>query len=231
MKKTILITGSNRGIGLELTRQYASLGWQIYACCRKPQSADTLNALASTNDNINILSLDVTDSKQIASLARELEGVCIDVLFNNAGVYGPYDAYFGNTDEEEWLHCMRVNTIGPIKMIECFAPHVARSELKLIATISSKMASMSDNGSGGSYIYRSTKAALNSALKSAAIDLLPKGVKVAILHPGWVITDMTGPDAEITTEESVANMVQNLEAVTLESSGRFIDIDGSTIPW
>ncbi len=231
MKKTILITGSNRGIGLELARQYSVAGWHVHACCRKPSAADSLNSLASGNNNMHIHSLDVTNLEQIESLSKKLLDVPIDILFNNAGVYGPYDAYFGNVDEQECLQCMRVNTIAPLKMIENFVGHVGRSQLKLVASMSSKMASMSDNGSGGSYIYRASKAALNAMMKSAAIDLKSKNIKVAILHPGWVRTDMTGPAAEITTEESVTQLVKNMEAVTLESSGSFYDIDGSIISW
>jgi len=231
MIKSILITGCNRGIGLELTRQYAHAGWQIYACCRQPHKAEALNALAKTDVKIDIHTLDVADTKQIGALAKNLASVPIDILFNNAGVYGPYDAYLGNTDEEQWLQCMRVNTIAPLKMIEHFADQVASSQHKLIATMSSKMGSMYDNGSGGSYIYRSSKAALNAVMKSAALDLKSRGIKVAILHPGWVITDMTDSDAEITTAESVINIIKNLESVTLDDSGNFIDIDGSLIPW
>ncbi len=231
MLKTILITGSNRGIGLALTRYYAQLGWQVYACCRRPESADALNELARHNDKISIHSLDVTDTQQIKNLANKLTGIPVDILFNNAGVYGPYDVYLGNTDEAQWLQCMRVNTIAPLKMVEHFTDHVAMSHHKLIATMSSKMASMDDNGSGGSYLYRSSKAALNAVMKSAAIDLLAKQIKVAILHPGWVRTDMTGPEAEITPQESVVRLVKNLAAVSLDNSGSFIDIDGSVIPW
>ena len=118
-----------------------------------------------------------------------------------------------------------------MQMMEAFLTHVAASKHKLIAAMSSKMGSMADNGSGGSYIYRSSKAALNAVMKSAAIDLAPRGVKVAILHPGWVQTDMGGPDAEITVAESVGRLREILGSVTPENSGTFFDIDGSTIPW
>jgi len=231
MLKTILITGCNRGIGLALTRHYAQAGWQVYACCRRPESADALNELARRNDKMSIHSLEMTDTQQIKNLADKLTGIPIDILFNNAGVYGPYDVCLGNTNEEQWLQCLRVNTIAPLKMVEYFTDHVAMSQYKLIATMSSKMASMEDNGSGGSYLYRSSKAALNAVMKSAAIDLQAKQVKVAILHPGWVHTDMTGPGAEITPQESVTQLVKNLAAVSLNNSGSFMDIDGSVIPW
>jgi NAD(P)-dependent dehydrogenase (short-subunit alcohol dehydrogenase family) len=231
MTQTILITGANRGIGLELTRQYAADGWRVIACCRQPESADDLHGLGADFEQISIHALDVSDRHQIETLARELSGQSIDILFNNAGIYGPYDAVFGNTDEAQWLECFRVNTIAPMKMMEAFVDHLAGSQRKLIATMSSKMGSMEDNGSGGSYIYRSSKAAVNAVMKSAAIDLLPMGIKVAILHPGWVLTDMGGPNAEISVTQSVSNLRQILDGVNAKNSGSFFDIDGSVIPW
>jgi NAD(P)-dependent dehydrogenase (short-subunit alcohol dehydrogenase family) len=231
MQKTILITGSNRGIGLELTRQYAEAGWHVHACCRHPDHADALNTLARENTQITVHALDVTNNAQIKALAKSLQEQPIDILFNNAGVYGQDDAYFGNTDVEQWQTCFLINSIAPMKMMEAFAGNVARSQTKVIATMSSKMGSMADNGSGGSYVYRSSKAAVNAVMKSAAIDLAPKGIKIAILHPGWVLTDMGGPNAEITVQESASNLRNILDNVTPENSGSFFDIDGSVIPW
>ncbi len=231
MTETILITGSNRGIGLELVHQYAAQGWQVLACCRRPGQATALNRLADKFPDITLHTLDVTQQDQVQKLAADLQDCPIDILFNNAGIYGPYDAVFGNTDEARWLECLRTNVIAPMKMMEAFLPQVAESQHKLIAAMSSKMGSMADNGSGGSYIYRSSKAALNAVMKSAAIDLAPRGVKVAILHPGWVQTDMGGSNAEITVAESVSRMREILATITPENSGAFFDIDGSIIPW
>lgn len=231
MTETILITGSNRGIGLELARQYAAQGWQVLACCRRPDQATTLNRLADELPGITVHTLDVVQQDQVQTLAADLQDRAIDILFNNAGIYGPYDAVFGNTDQARWLECLHTNVIAPMKVMEAFVTHVAASKHKLIAAMSSKMGSMADNGSGGSYIYRSSKAALNAVMKSAAIDLAPKGVKVAILHPGWVQTDMGGPNAEISVTESVSRIREILGAVTPGNSGTFFDIDGSVIPW
>ncbi len=231
MTETILITGSNRGIGLELVHQYAAQGWQVLACCRRPDQATALNQLDEQFPGITLHTLDVTQQDQVQQLATDLQDCPIDILFNNAGVYGPADAVFGHTDEARWLECLHTNVIAPMKMIETFLTQVAASQHKLIAAMSSKMGSMADNDSGGCYIYRSSKAALNAVMKSAAIDLAPEGVKVAILHPGWVQTDMGGPNAEITVAESVGRMREILGTVTLENSGSFFDIDGSTIPW
>jgi len=231
MTNTILITGSNRGIGLELCKQYADDGWLVLACCRHPETATDLNKLAEQNNNIQIHQLDVMQTSEIKKLATELKNIKIDILFNNAGVYGPNNANFGNTDEQQWLQCFHINTIAPMKIMEAFVDSVAASEYKIIASMSSKMASMADNSSGGSYLYRSSKAAINAVMTSAAIDLKPKGIKVAILHPGWVKTDMGGPHAEINTQESVLNLRKILKNLTPQNSGCFFEIDGSIIPW
>ena len=231
MTESILITGSNRGIGLELTRQYAAAGWQVYACCRAPDKATQLNALQQQHANISLHKLDVTSASQIASLAQALHDKPIDILLNNAGIYGPYDAHFGNTDEQQWLECLRINSIAPMKIMEALVNNVAASKRRIIASMSSKMGSMADNGSGGSYIYRSSKAALNAIMKSASIDLKPRGIKVAILHPGWVLTDMGGSNAEITVQECVNQLRKTLDNVSLENTGSFFEVDGSIIPW
>jgi len=228
---TLLVTGSNRGIGLEIVRQYAQLGWRIHACCRQPDNAQELQSLAKNNSAIQIHPLDISDETQIAALADELKDSSIDLLFNNAGIYGQQNASFGNTDSQQWLDCFYINCIAQLKMCEAFVEQVARSQHKTIASMSSKMGSMADNGSGGSYVYRSSKAALNAAMKSVSIDLKPRGIKVAILHPGWVLTDMGGPHAEISTAESVQQMRNTLEKLTLDTSGSFFEIDGSIIPW
>ncbi|MDH5694474.1 MAG: SDR family oxidoreductase [Gammaproteobacteria bacterium] len=230
MKNTILISGTNRGIGLELVKYYANLGWRVHACCREPDAAKALSALAD-GDQVILHKLDVSDSRQIQHLARELSGEAIDILFNNAGIYGQADAEFGNVDEQQWLDCFRINAMSPLFVAEAFVNHVAASEKRLIATMSSKMGSMADNGSGGSYAYRSSKAAVNAVVKSMSIDLKPRGIKVVALHPGWVLTDMGGPNAEITTEESVKSLARNMESVNLENTGCFLDIDGSVIGW
>jgi NAD(P)-dependent dehydrogenase (short-subunit alcohol dehydrogenase family) len=231
MTESILVTGSNRGIGLEIVRQYAEAGWRVYACCRSSASADELKKVQAAYEQVSIHDLDVTDGKRIQSLAEELNGTAIDVLFNNAGVYGQSDAWFGNTDVDKWVDCFRVNTIAPLKLMEALVENVAASRHKLMATMSSKMGSMADNGSGGSYVYRSSKAAVNAVMKSASIDLRPRGIKVAILHPGWVLTDMGGPNAEIGVEECVTLLRRNLDIVTLANSGTFFEIDGTVIPW
>jgi NAD(P)-dependent dehydrogenase (short-subunit alcohol dehydrogenase family) len=230
---TILITGANRGIGLELARQYAADGWNVLACCRSPENAHELNKLAATSGGkISVHLLDVGNAAQRTSLAAQIKGQPIDILFNCAGVSGNWNTQgFGHCQAEEWLEVLHVNVITPMLMMQDFAANVALSGRKIIANMSSKMGSIADNTSGGSYLYRSSKTALNMVNKSAAHDLARKGIAVVALHPGWVRTDMGGPNGELSVEESVAALKRNLANVTLADSGRLIDIDGSTIPW
>ncbi len=229
---SVLITGTNRGIGLELVRQYLTEGWQVYATARDPENSTELQQLLTDHPNLlHIYPLDVTDNEQRLSLAEHLKGIPLDILINNAGVYGQYDAYFGNTDEDMWLDAFRINTIAPMKLMELLVNNIALGDMKIIASMSSKMGSMDDNGSGGSYVYRSTKAALNAIMVSAARDLKSSGISSIILHPGWVRTDMGGPNGEINTKESAERLRAILASVSIENSGNFYDIDGSIIPW
>ncbi|MBS0484842.1 MAG: SDR family oxidoreductase [Proteobacteria bacterium] len=230
--KTLLITGANRGIGLEFVRQYAAEGWRVFACCRKPAAADLLNRLINQfPDRIQAHALDVTDHQQIEQLAQTLTGQPIDLLINNAGVYPPDrgDA-FGKTDYAAWQHAFEVNTMAPLKMTEAFIKQVARSALKTIVTITSKMGSVADNRGGG-YIYRSSKSGVNIVVKSLSIDLNPQKIIAVVLHPGWVKTDMGGPGALITTEQSVTGMRRVIGNLTLQDSGKFYAFDGQIVPW
>lgn len=229
----ILLTGTNRGIGLELTRQYLADGWRIYACCREPSKADTLNALAaSSKGQVTVHTLDISSDEQRRALAAELSGVPLDILFNNAGVYGnPSYQGFGQSNVADWQRTLDINVIAPMQMMELFAENVAVSNLKIVANVSSKMASMGDNGSGGAYIYRSSKAALNAISVSAAKNLAERGIKIAVLHPGWVRTDMGGENGELSVEESANALRKNLAPMSEADSGRFMDTDGTTIPW
>ncbi|MFO7582230.1 SDR family oxidoreductase [Guyparkeria sp.] len=231
--KTALITGTNRGIGLELARQLLDDGWRVHATARDPQGSSQLKSLAGENpDNLTLHALDVGDPDAIDALSRELADESIDWLINNAGIYGPRGVAFGNvTDVEAWLEVFRINSIAPMLIMQAFAEQVARSDEKKIGILSSKVGSMGDNGSGGGYIYRSSKAAVNAVIKSASIDLEPRGINVVALHPGWVLTDMGGPNAEISTAQSAEGLRRNMAGLTEADRGRFIDIDGTTIPW
>ncbi|WP_036302256.1 SDR family oxidoreductase [Methylotenera sp. L2L1] len=225
----VLITGANRGIGLEFVSQYARDGWKVLACCRSPQHTNALQALAKVNTNIQILPLDIADFAQIEALALQLKDLKIDVLINNAGIYP--DSSSGNIDTNDWLDAFKINSMAPLKMAMAFTPHIANSQLKKIATLSSKMGSLDDNTSGGSYIYRSSKAAANMVMKSLSIDLQPLGITVVTLHPGWVQTEMGGSNALIDTKTSVAGLRRVIEQSSLNTTGQFIAYDGQAIKW
>lgn len=231
--KTTLITGANRGIGLEFCRQYAADGWRVLACSRLPERSDALNGLAAQYPElIKVHALDVADHVEIERLAQVLADESIDLLINNAGIYPDSDkSGFGHTDYAEWVQAFRINTMAPLKMAEEFAAQIARSRQKAIITITSKMGSIADNGSGSTYLYRSSKAAVNMVVKSLAIDLKPLGITAVVFHPGWVKTDMGGPNALISAEQSVSGMRHVIGRLTMAESGRFFGYDGQDIPW
>jgi NAD(P)-dependent dehydrogenase (short-subunit alcohol dehydrogenase family) len=232
----ILITGSSRGIGLAFCRAYSELGWEVVATCRNPESA---NELQNLSGNVSILPLDVTSGKSIAALVASMKGKSIDILVNNAAVHGPRDASgtFGNIDTEAWVEVLRVNAMAPIKLTEALLPNVLQSIQKKLVFISSMAGSISLRGSqphhktGGPYIYRTSKAALNAAVKAIGFDLRAQGVSVVALHPGWVKTETGGWDAPGDPSESVAAMLPLIDAATPEGNGVFLNVDGTVIGW
>lgn len=227
----VLITGANRGLGLEFVRQYAAKGWQVLAACRSPQSASALNELATAHSTIQILPLDVTKEADINGLATSLNGQAIDHLILNAGVLGADCATLGEMTQAKWLEVLTINTIAPALLIQALQHNVASSEHKTIVGISTRVASLGDNSSGNMYSYRASKAALNQILVSAAQNLRNKQVKTLAIHPGWVQTDMGGKDATFPAEQSVAGIINVTENLTLEESGSFRVFDGSSIEW
>ncbi len=230
--KTILITGANRGIGLAFSQFYAQQGDQVLACCRHPEAATDLQQLAEKHPTIQCYQLDVLDRQGIDDLAEDLADVTVDILIANAGIYGDKPEHpFGKLDYEIWLRTLETNLLGAVKTAEAFLPHLKRSKKPVIAAISSLMGSIADNGSGGSICYRSSKAALNAAMKSIAIDLKPAGIGVLIFHPGWVQTDMGGPNALIDTATSVKGMMTEINQFDLSKTGQFIKYDGTPMPW
>ena len=231
MPDTILITGCNRGLGLELTRQFAADGWRVFATCRDETSADELKALEQQYELLKVLRLDVTDYGQMAALAEQLRGQPIDILLSNAGYYGPKGTLFGRVNRNEWRQVLEANTIAPYMLAETFCENVTASGRKLIAVMSSKVGSIADNTSGGGYIYRTSKTAVNQVVKSLSVDLAQRGISVIALHPGWVQTEMGGPNALISPEESVAGLKKVLLHINLKRSGHFINYDGKEIPW
>ena len=209
---TALITGASRGLGLELARQYAAEGWEVLACARNPASAAQLASLAAQpGGHIRVLTL--------------------DVLINCAGAMGRRGT-FGASDFAEWEQMFRINAFAPMRMAEAFVAHLARSGQKKLISISTVMASIAGNTMGGFYAYRASKAALNAITSSLAIDLGRRyGIIAAVIHPGWVRTDMGGPRAELDAATSVAGMRRVIAGLTAEQAGRFWSYDGKELPW
>ncbi|MDF2867328.1 MAG: short-chain dehydrogenase/reductase [Gammaproteobacteria bacterium] len=228
---TILITGANRGIGLEMVKQYAGEGWQVLACCRKPNSATDLQALAKTQSQIKLYRLDVTSSEDIQRLTTELSDTPIDIILNNAGIWGPHEQHFNQLKPEAWLEVLTVNSIAPFMLTQALFNNVVNSQLKLVVMMSSIMGSIGENNEGSHYIYRSSKAALNMAVKSLAIDLKNQQVTVVALNPGWVKTDMGGENALLSPQESVQNLRQTLSKLQISDTGKFLNYTGVEIAW
>jgi NAD(P)-dependent dehydrogenase (short-subunit alcohol dehydrogenase family) len=230
--RTVLVTGANRGLGLEFARQYAEDGWRVFAACRAPDSARELKALESRHaDRLSVLALDVTDGAAAKAVAGRLQNEAIDLLLNNAGVGSPPGQKIGSFDYAAWLRVLDANVLGPARMVESFVESVAKSRDKRIITVTSLMGSIADNSSGGSYAYRSSKAAVNAAMKSFAIDLAPRGITCAVVHPGWVRTDMGGAGGKLSAAESVGALRSLIDSLKRQDSGKFFNYDGKPLPW
>jgi NAD(P)-dependent dehydrogenase (short-subunit alcohol dehydrogenase family) len=227
---SVLITGANRGLGLEFAKQYAASGYRVFATARAPAEATELAALAKAERGLSVHTLAVDQPASIAALARELDGQAIDILINNAGVMGPKQQRLGNIDYAGMLETFRVNSIAPLQLAEALLDHVAKSERKLIVALTSGMGSIADS-SGGSYAYRASKAALNMSYHNLALDLKDRGIIAVVINPGWVQTDMGGSSAPLTAPASISAMRKVLDALTPADSGKFLDYKGTTWPW
>jgi NAD(P)-dependent dehydrogenase (short-subunit alcohol dehydrogenase family) len=229
---TVLVTGANRGLGLEFARQYAAEGWQVFAACRAPKTARELQQIAAESDgHIRVLEMDVTDAASVRAAAAGLKGEATDVLLNNAGVGGPPGQRIGGLDYAAWARVLDINTLGPMRIVEAFLENIAKSHFKQVVTITSGMGSLEDNTSGGSYAYRSSKAAVNMVMKSLSIDLAPRGITCVVVNPGWVRTDMGGARGTLSPEESIRLMRSVIAALRPEDSGKFLNYTGKTYPW
>jgi NAD(P)-dependent dehydrogenase (short-subunit alcohol dehydrogenase family) len=224
---TILITGAGRGLGLEFARQYSADGWRVIACCRSPEKASELKKLGR---KVETHALDVTSAESIRHLVKALAGTPIDVLLNNAGLHGDRMP-FGATDPELWKKILEVNTIAPVQMTAALLENVAASAQKKVVSISSKVGSIGDGPSGGSYAYRSSKTALNMAMVNAAHELKGRGITILLIHPGWVQTDMGGPSAPVSIEQSITGVRRIIDKATLAETGHFYDYTAKQLPW
>lgn len=228
---SVLVTGANRGIGLEWCRQYAEAGWRVFATCRQPAAADDLHALAGRHARLSVHRLDVTEPESVAALHAELQDEPIDVLVNNAGIYLEKYAPIRAIHFEDWRQTLEVNTLGPLRVTEALVDLVARSRRRLVVSMTSHMGSIAEITVPGDTYYRSSKAALNAAMKGLSLGLRERGIGVLLLHPGWVKTRMGGPDAPLAAHESVAGMRHLVERFSMAMSGRFFRYNGTEIPW
>ena len=222
---TIMITGASRGLGLEFARQFYNEGCRIIATCRNPKDANALNAIG----DIDVHALDVTNDKNVATLADKLRGENIDILINNAGVIGQRDG-FGKLDYDIWAETMDTNVFGPMRVAEAFRDNVMNSEKKQMIFITSRMGSITE-AVPNAYVYRSSKAALNMAVKCLSGELAEQGLIAVLFHPGHVQTDMGGQAAPVTPQKSIEGMKNQIVGLTRDDNGRFLSYDGHQIPW
>ena len=218
---TVLVTGANRGIGLELCRLFQERGDDVVGVCRR--SSEELDGLGVRVES----GVDVTEEGSVAELAKRLEGTTLDVLVNNAGVLS--HERLGELDYDAIRKQFEVNSIGPLRVTEALLPRLSKGSK--IAIITSRMGSIEDNSSGGAYGYRMSKAAVNAAGMSLAQDLKDKGIPVVILHPGFVKTDMTGGRGNLEPAEAAQNLIARIDELTLARTGEFRHSDGSPLPW
>ena len=228
---TVLITGTNRGLGLEFVKHFLQQGDKVIASCRDSSQTPELQALVDTNASLSLMNLDVSDEQSMASFASTLGDMAIDIFVNNAGVYGPRDANFGKVKSVDWETVMKVNAIAPLLLTQKIISNLRLGKARKLVYVTSKMGSIEDNRGGGSYIYRSSKTALNSVVRSLSVDLREEDFSVAVLHPGWVRTDMGGPNGLIDVTASVSGMMSVIEGLSPNDSGQFFNYDGSIIPW
>ena len=229
---TYFITGCNRGLGLEFVQQLLARGQRVIATCRDIATATDLTPLTLKHSGqLSLVEMDVSDEASMREAVALLNDEAIDVFINNAGMYGPRDANFGNVDGPAMAEVLYTNAVAPVLLTQLLIDNVRKGSGKKLVFVSSKMGSIADNGRGGSYIYRSSKTALNSVVKSLALDLAPEGIATATLHPGWVRTDMGGPNGLIDAPESVSGMLNVIDGLSVANTGQFFNYDGATIAW
>ena len=230
--KKILVTGANRGLGLGLVKKFLKNNEKVICTTRNiSKSKELILCKEKYNDNLEICELDLLDKDSPNILSKFLRNEPIDLFINNAGVIGHSAQHFKSVSLNHWLDVLKVNLIAPLLITQSIIKNIEKSSERKIYFISSKVGSIEDNKSGGMYIYRSSKTALNQVVKSLSIDLKPLGISVISLHPGWVRTEMGGPNALISVEESVNGMVDVISNTSIINSGQFINYDGTRLPW
>ncbi len=229
--RKVLITGTNRGLGLAWVRHLAKENWRVFASCRHPSDATELNRLADSDEKVSVHRCDVTVPDDVRGLYWELEHEPVDLLITNAGVYLEKGAtHLGDLRFDDWMRTLEVNLFGQVRMVEAFQNNLERTRNPLVVPISSHMGSIADITAPGSYYYRSSKSALNAAMRGLAAELEPRGIGLMLLHPGGVMTRM-GPARGLRPEESVAGMYRLVERFDRKMHGRFFRYDGTELPW
>jgi NAD(P)-dependent dehydrogenase (short-subunit alcohol dehydrogenase family) len=227
----ILITGAARGIGQELSRQYAANGDRVYACCRNSGSADVLNEMAAASGGlITVHDMDVGNEASVNACAAGLQGVVLDVVINNAGVTGGAHQSMGDTVVADWVDTFMVNTVGPFLVAQALHDNLKASANGKIMTVTSQLGATTWP-MGGMHSYSSTKAAVNRVMIGVAMDWKDDGIAVAVVHPGYVQTDMGGAAAEITPAESASGIRNVIEGMSMDNTGAFFKWNGESHAW
>jgi NAD(P)-dependent dehydrogenase (short-subunit alcohol dehydrogenase family) len=232
MSQTIVISGASRGIGLELTRQYLKQGCRIIAGVRKPSNANELQELSRIEkDQLQILELDVANDDSVSRFAKSAATYIqrLDLLINNAGVYLDQEQTIETLDSKMILETLNVNSVGPFRLTQAMIPLLRKSKAPKVATISSMMGSIADNGSGGAYAYRMSKACVNMFVKTLAVD--ERDLTAITLHPGWVQTSMGGERAPLSVEKSAEGLLTVIASSGPNDSGKFFNHAGRELPW
>jgi NAD(P)-dependent dehydrogenase (short-subunit alcohol dehydrogenase family) len=228
-RRTVLITGANRGLGLEFARQYRAAGWKVIATARQPDAAGDLKALG---EGVRIVALDVTKPESVAALVLSLGKEPLDLLINNAGQgVGLDGGRLADLKIEDFERVVQVNTVGPVRVTQALLPNLRAGRGRTIVGISSGLGSIGENRDGGFYGYRESKAALDMFMRSLAAELKEEGFICIAIIPGWVKTDMGGPNAPLTPEESVTGMRKVLDGLKPENNGQFWSYKGTQVPW
>lgn len=225
---TVLITGSNRGLGLALVRHYVKENWQVIATYRTRSSE--LNELSS-HPKVRLESLDVSDEDSINKLSKRLHGLSIDVLINNAGIYGVTPTPLSEVNADDFMRCLQVNSLGPLLVSRALAHNVSLSSRRIIVNISSRLGSIGANDWGSWYIYGTSKTVLNRVSVQLASTLSDRGIIVTAVHPGWVETEMGGAGAPVTASQSAEGIFNVAQSLKFEDSGTFRDFTGAPWPW
>ena len=228
---SVLITGANRGLGFGFVKSFLANNINVICTTRNISgSKELLECKKNYPDNLEILELDLLEENSENILSDLLSDKPIDIFINNAGV-GNSNQRFGVVSSKPWLDVLKVNLIAPLTLTQSIIENIKKGSEKKIYFLSSQLGSIGDNTSGGMYIYRSSKTALNQVVKSLSVDLKPMGITVISLHPGWVKTDMGGPNAPVQIDESIKGMMQVIDKTDIRDTGRFLNYDGKELPW